>query len=251
MSQEDKTVKLLIGKYPTVFESQLSELNLHDIKHTKDLIKIKLEQLEPKEEYTKAVELLKKYCTTDNPKFCIHTFSNPDDKNQFFHSKCYIFATEEIKQGQYAIVGSSNFTQKGFEDNSELNYLEIQGAVINATNIANQKGHIQWFKEKWELSIDWTKDFLLTLNNSAVGKFTEKNINKEKIDDKDTDKNSDENTPYTILSAKETYYKFLIDQFGEVIDYNGKIKPVDYMPKDEKFKQLTYQIHAVNQGFSI
>lgn len=240
LSQDRKTVKLLIGKDPTVFESQLSELNIKDIKHTKDLIKIKLEQLEAKQEYTKAVELLKKYCNGENPKLCIHTFENPQDKNQFFHSKCYIFAQNIFEKdkndhGLYAIVGSSNFTQKGFEDNSELNYLEIQSQVIDAHNNNFQKGHIQWFKEKWALSVDWTKEFLLALNNSSVGKLGSENTNEVNL-------NTSNLTPY------ENYIKLLQDKFGMITDTEFKNILESYLPS--KYMPLEYQLNAVQQCYA-
>ena len=131
LSKDDTSVKLLIGKDPVVFVHQLEELKRPELRHTKDVIKINLQELKPKPEYEEAVHLLKKYCEGDNPRFSIHTFSNPDDERQFFHSKCYIFAekvftSDESAHGLYAIVGSSNFTKKGLEGNSELNYLEIQ-----------------------------------------------------------------------------------------------------------------------------
>ena len=171
LSKDGKSIKLLIGKDPTVFAHQLIEIGRRDIKNTSEAIKINLADLKPQEIYLPAVKLLQQYCEGENPKFSIHTFNNPEDTRQFFHSKCYIFTESAFTEndsdhGLYAIVGSSNFTQKGLEGNSELNYLEIQSQVIDARNNNKQKGHIEWFKEKWELSEDWTKDFLLALNNS-------------------------------------------------------------------------------------
>ena len=154
LSKDGKSIKLLIGKDPTVFASQLTEIGCTDIKNTSDAIKINLSNLKPREEYLPAVRLLQCYCEGESPKFSIHTFTNPEDTRQFFHSKCYIFTesaftANNTDHGLYAIVGSSNFTQKGLEDNSELNYLEIQSQVIDARNNNRQKGHIEWFKEKW------------------------------------------------------------------------------------------------------
>ena len=130
LKQDGMSVKLLIGNDPTVFAYQLKQLNREDLKRTSDVIKIRLSELNPQPEYSLAVQLLKQYCDGDNPKFCIHTFDNPDDTTQFFHSKCWIFAETETN-GLYAIIGSSNFTQKGLEGNSELNFLESDDYVIN------------------------------------------------------------------------------------------------------------------------
>lgn len=243
LEKSNTKVKLLIGKDPTVFKSQLENLSEKDIKHTKDLIKISLEKLEPKKEYEKAVILLKKYCDGENPKIEIRTFNNPDDERQFFHSKCYIFCKTENK-GLYAIMGSSNFTQKGLEGNSELNFLETNGFIINADskNSSEQKGYIEWFNEKWANTEIWNKDFLVTLEKSPIGK---------KINEGGFKSLNHHDYDVLVLSPYETYVKFLIDQFGEIINFDGKIKPEDYMPHDTEFKKLTYQSEAVNQSFAI
>ena len=246
LSNEGKSVKLLIGKEPVVYEYQIDDSQLNEIKTpTKEVIKIKLSNLTPKSEYYDAVQLLRTYCDGDNPKFSIHSFENPDDKRQFFHSKCYIFAekvfTPDNKDhGLYAIVGSSNFTERGLEDNSELNYLEIQSQVIDAHENDKQKGHIEWFKEKWESSKDWTKEFLLALNNSPIGLAVQK-----------LPVPKPSNNDFIVLSPKEAYYKLLISQFNSYLEYDGKIKPEDYIPADPNFIQLSYQLQAVNQAFGI
>lgn len=246
LSNEGKSVKLLIGKEPVVYEYQVDDAQLEEIKKpTKEVIKIKLSNFTPKPEYYNAVQLLRTYCDGDNPKFSIHSFENPDDKRQFFHSKCYIFAekvfTPDNKDhGLYAIVGSSNFTERGLEDNSELNYLEIQSQVIDAHENDKQKGHIEWFKEKWESSKDWTKEFLLALNNSPIGQVVQK-LPAPKTNNND----------FIVLTPKEAYYKLLISQFNSYLEYDGKIKPEDYIPADPNFIQLSYQLQAVNQAFGI
>ena len=246
LSNEGKSVKLLIGKEPIVYEYQVDDSQLEEIKKpTKEVIKIKLSNFTPKPEYYDAVQLLRTYCDGDNPKFSIHSFENPDDKRQFFHSKCYIFAekvftSDNKDHGLYAIVGSSNFTERGLEDNSELNYLEIQSQVIDAHENDKQKGHIEWFKEKWESSKDWTKEFLLALNNSPIGQVVQK-LPAPKINNND----------FIVLTPKEAYYKLLISQFNSYLEYDGKIKPEDYIPADPNFIQLSYQLQAVNQAFGI
>ncbi len=246
LSNEGKSVKLLIGKEPVVYEYQVDDSQLEEIKKpTKEVIKIKLSNFTPKPEYYDAVQLLRTYCDGDNPKFSIHSFENPDDKRQFFHSKCYIFAekvftSDNKDHGLYAIVGSSNFTERGLEDNSELNYLEIQSQVIDAHENDKQKGHIEWFKEKWESSKDWTKEFLLALNNSPIGQVVQK-LPAPKTNNND----------FIVLTPKEAYYKLLISQFNSYLEYDGKIKPEDYIPADPNFIQLSYQLQAVNQAFGI
>jgi superfamily II DNA or RNA helicase len=236
--QRDGTkIRLLIGKDPMVFRAQLSDVDEKEIICTKDLIKIKLQNLEPKPEYKNSVELLKKYCSGENAKIQIRTFKNPDDENQFFHSKCYIFLENE-NHGLYAIIGSSNFTQKGLEGNSELNFLECDSYVIDANG--KHKGYTEWFDEKWQLTESWNEDFLIALD-SFRKKFPRASAEK-------AEKNSAENL---ILSPREIYLKFLQDQFDEVINFDGKISPEEYSPKIEGFKTLTYQTEAVNHGMAI
>lgn len=241
LKRDGKSIKLLIGKDPTVFAYQLKELNRQDLKKTSDAIKICLSELQPQPKYDLAVKLLKHYCDGEHPKFCIHIFDNPDDTSQFFHSKCWIFAETE-DYGLYAIIGSSNFTQKGLEGNSELNFLESNDFVINASSssMPDSKGYLEWFKDKWKNSEDWTKEFLLALNSSPIGKTVPVKSSLPPVIDS-----------CTFLSPRETYLKLLIDQFGDIINFDGKITPDDYMPHDKNFKQLTYQKEAVNQGFAI
>ena len=244
LSKDGKSVKLLIGKDPTVFESQLKELKREDLKSTSDVIKIRLTELEPKEEYSEAVSLLQKHCGGRNPKFCIHTFKNPDDEAQFFHSKCWIFAESAFCEGKadsglYAIMGSSNFTQKGLEGNSELNFLEESVYVINACskNTPDSKGYIEWFREKWANSSDWTKEFLLALNSSPVGKMPAQKNNEG------SDSGSN-----TLLSPYENYIKLLQDKFGMITDANFKNILKSYLP--QSIRPLEYQLNAVQQCYS-
>lgn len=104
----------------------------------------------------------------------------------------------------------------------------------------DSKGYLEWFKDKWKNSEDWTKEFLLALNSSPIGKTVPVKSSLPPVIDS-----------CTFLSPRETYLKLLIDQFGDIINFDGKITPDDYMPHDKNFKQLTYQKEAVNQGFAI
>ena len=244
LSKDGTSVKLLIGKDPTVFAHQLAELKREDITATKDLITIKLAALNPKPDYADAVQLLKTYCDGANPKFSIHVFANPDDERQFFHSKCWLFLAEPFSEtekgnGIYAIIGSSNFTEKGLEGNSELNFFEADDFILNAVseNPPYSKGYIEWFKEKWALSKDWTQEFLLALNNSPIGTrlFPAQH----------------EHSEFVILSPSDAYRKLLITQFSSYLDSAGKIAPSEYVPSDPAFKSLSYQAQAVNQAFGI
>lgn len=245
--QKDGTkLRILIGKDPYLFSQYNNNPKYKDFKQwPQEFIRTDINDIEVKEEYENAVKFLLKYLPNSD-KIEVHIYKKDvEEKNQFLHSKCYIFYGSGLA---YGIIGSSNFTEKGLCDNAELNYLETQTQMIDAVpgKVNHAKGHIYWFNEKWALSEDWSREFLeQILRPSEIGKKVEKDIE----DDENSKKNETEN--YTILSPKETYYKFLIDQFDEIINFNGKIKPDDYMPKDSEFKKLTYQAEAVNQGFSI
>lgn len=245
LERDGTKMRLLIGKDPNVFRHDLTNESYESAKkYPQDYLKIDLQNVEMNNgQYQRAAKMLMDYCEGENPKIEVHIFDlNENDERQFLHSKCYIFYNK-IEEISYGIIGSSNFTQKGLEGNAELNYLESSWNFVGAEGSEKHKTHLRWFNEKWALSKDWTKEFVIEIGNSPVGKKA-KGEQKSRQD-------SDGDCPYTILSPKETYIKFLIDQFDEIINFNGKIKPEDYMPHDKNFKQLTYQKEAVNQGFAI
>ena len=239
LKKDGTKLRLLIGKDPNVFQKDLtaSAYNLAK-KYPQDYIKIDLQNIEMNDEQCqKAAKMLIDYCSGDNPKIKVHIFNvNENDEKQFFHSKCYIFSdgTDDFDVG---IIGSSNFTARGLNGNSELNYLETNPMVVNHTGKGNKKGHIQWFNEKWSLSDDWTKEFVVEVSNSPVGKKAKENsvLNSESA----TSKNL---TPY------ENYIKLLQDKFGMITDANFKSILTGYLPED--IKPLEYQLNAVQQCYS-
>ena len=246
LERDGTKLRLLIGKDPNLYQKDLTADSYKTAKqYPQDYIKIDLQNVElNNQSYQNAANLLMNYCNEEK-KIEVHIFKlNEDDEKQFFHSKCYIFMGLNGKT--FGIVGSSNFTQKGLEGNSELNYLDTDTPHITAepNQYSPFKGHYYWFNEKWALSEDWTKEFVVEIQNSPVGKEAKKNpytpANLPPVADS-----------CTVLSPHETYLKFLIDQFDEVVNFDGKITPDYYMPKDPDFKKLTYQKEAVNQGFAI
>ena len=95
-------------------------------------------------------------------------------KEQFLHAKCYI-AYYKDNEGNpteaFGIIGSSNFTEKGLQDNAELNYLETQPLIVALPiSVGNSKSHLVWFKEMWEKSVPWTGRFIQDiLKPSTIG----------------------------------------------------------------------------------
>ena len=111
-------------------------------------IKRDINQLTDK--YQPVVQLLLDYSNADNEESSqikIRVFGQGEHK-QFLHAKCYIFLGASFAHG---VVGSSNFTEKGLQDNAELNYLETNPLVVTGiTDSGNFKSHNVWFDEMRE-----------------------------------------------------------------------------------------------------
>ena len=181
LSRNNTKLRLLIGKDPNVFKKDLTADAYKNAKlYPQDYLKIDLQNVEMNDEqYQKAAKMLIDNCSGDNPKIQVHIFEmNEDDENQFFHSKCYIFMSTQGKT--CGIIGSSNFTKMGLEGNSELNFLDIDSSHITAKpdEYSPFKGHYYWFNEKWNLSKDWTKEFVIEVGNSPVGAKAKTNSRK-------------------------------------------------------------------------
>ena len=230
LEREDTNFQLLIGKDPRIAVSQQEKIKIKAPSYPKDFIKTDIQNLELKSEYQKVVKLLLNYCTDDeNSKIQVRVFrKNENEETQFLHSKCYIFNGKDASIG---IIGSSNFTQKGLEGNSELNYLETTRQIVKYPVEGNLKGHIGWFNEKWEISEVWNQTFEEILKESPLAQ----SLMKPTI--------SELTTPYQV------YIKFLQSQWGDILDSKNSSMLENFLPQEvQKFQ---YQLDAVNQGYSI
>lgn len=230
LDREGTSCELLIGKDPYVYTSLLAKPKYKDANYPRDFIRTDIYNLELKDEYKDVVRLLIKH--GDSGKLQIRIYSRNSDKEvEFLHSKCYIFSGQSLSFG---IIGSSNFTQKGLQGNSELNYLEADEARVTAEPKygSSAKGHIYWFKEKWALSQEWTKEFLEQIIRKSPIYI---DIKEEQL--------SAEFTPY------EQYIKLLQLRFGDVVDIKLGQEIKSYLPSH--MLQLDYQIEAVKRCFSI
>ena len=231
LMREDATFQLLIGKDPYIYAEQLKSPKVVSKKYPYDFIKTDLNALEPKDEYKQAVSLLLDYCGS---KIQIRLYrKNKNEEVQFLHSKCYIFNSDEGDEEETAcgIIGSSNFTGKGLDGNSELNYLEDNWNQVVGMGSATHKTHVSWFEEKWNLSENWTQTFLeQILRKTKIGIAVDK-------------KNKQSFTPY------ELYIKLLQLKFGDIIDQNLNQQIENYLPS--KIQKLNFQIEAVKQCMSI
>lgn len=239
LNREGSQLKLLIGKDPYVYANMLREPKFKDLTYPNDFIRTNIDELADNllDEHKQVIDLLLKYCAADNKKIEIRIFKkNENDESQFLHSKCFIFtSSDNDEKPMHAIVGSSNFTQKGLEGNAELNVLENDPYMINAPIKPTRKGHITWFEEKWEQAEDWTQEFLEQVLTPS--KPVEK-IRKEKEEAK--------NAP---LTPYELYIKLLQHNFGDIVDANTTRKVESYLPSF--YHAYQFQTDAVTQCFNI
>ena len=230
--QKDGTkLRLLIGKDPYVYAFQQKKPKVKSPQFPDDYIKTDINELELKEEYEHTIKFLLQYCTEEDSKVEIRIYRTDENGDaQFLHSKCYIFAGDD--DATAGIIGSSNFTEKGLHDNAELNYMEtnwLQVASKDNSN-PNQKSHIVWFEEKWEVSQPWNKTFLEQILHPSPIAIKIK-------------KEAEELSPY------EIYIKYLQLQFGDITDETVSAQLKSYLPKS--FNPYSYQLDAVKQCFYI
>lgn len=133
---------------------------------------------------------------------------------QNIHAKIYIFREEVYHSHGYGsvITGSSNLTEAGLEKNFEFNVeLRYDDDIQFAT---------ETFERLWAESVE--------IDITHIEKIkTESYLNTDF-------------TPY------EVYLKFLLEYFGKSIDFDPN--SVSDLPKG--YKKLSYQIDAVNDGYS-
>lgn len=229
LEKDGTSLQLLIGKDPYVYASLLQNPKYKDATYPSDYIRTDINDLELKQEYEQVIQLLLKHLPAGKMQVRIYQ-KNANAEIEFLHSKCYIFSGEKLSLG---VIGSSNFTKKGLLGNSELNYLETDPARVTAYpqkgSIA--KGHIYWFEEKWQLSQEWSQEFL------------EQIIKPSKIYKHIQQATALEFSPY------EQYIKLLQIQFGDVVDKELGQQIKSYLPA--KVQKLNYQLEAVKRCISI
>ena len=133
---------------------------------------------------------------------------------QNIHAKIYIFREEVYHPHGYGsvITGSSNLTEAGLEKNFEFNVeLRYDDDIKFAT---------ETFEKLWAESVA--------------------------IDIKHIEQIKEESYLNTNFTPYEVYLKFLLEYFGKSIDFDPN--SVSDLPKG--YKKLSYQIDAVNDGYS-
>jgi superfamily II DNA or RNA helicase len=138
------------------------------------------------------------------------------------HSKFYIFLSpnyNEHNPNGMVIMGSSNLSAQGLGlEDVEHNYeMNIQLSDYPNVNFANEQ-----FEQLWKESTA-----ILPVDAPSLIKKTYLEVNP---------------TPF------EVYVKFLIEFFGKNIEYDPD--SINDIPL-KKFKKLSYQVDAVNQGYEL
>lgn len=133
---------------------------------------------------------------------------------QNIHAKIYIFREKEKHDHGYGsvITGSSNLTDAGLSRNFEFNVELRENTDIDFAT--------ETFNKLWEESVPIAEEYIEKLQKETY-------LN-------------DTYTPY------EVYLKFLVEYFGRSIDFDPN--SITDLPKG--FKRLSYQIDAVNDGFT-
>lgn len=77
--------------------------------------------------------------------------------NVHLHAKCYLFAGGE---GNYSVIGSSNLTKGGLENNVEANLVSNEAYVCDKLE--------QWFERKWLQGQDCKEEFVRRLEECVL-----------------------------------------------------------------------------------
>ncbi len=130
------------------------------------------------------------------------------------HAKIYIFREEHQHSHGYGsvITGSSNLTEAGLEKNFEFN--------VELRDDEEIQFAAQTFEKLWLEGVPITSSFAQELKQRTF-------LN-------------DSFTPFDL------YVKFLIEYFGSAIEFD----PDSILDLPKGFKKLSYQVDAVNDGFS-
>lgn len=212
---------LLIGEEPPVRQYQLAPNQNHDEQFPDFYIRRDIQRLN--EDYIDVAKLLVDFSNPedeDNSQIRVRVYGKKGE-DKFLHAKCYIFLGQGFAKG---IIGSSNFTEKGLQENAELNYLETNTLVVSAADNAytNTKSHLTWFMEKWEEGEPWTGVFIQIIN-TLPGTSTPQPL-----------------TPY------EVYIRLLQDRFGTIVDETMDEVLKTYLD-GTIYKPLDYQLDAVKE----
>ena len=236
-------LRLLIGEEPLIRTSQFHDNRPVLEKFPDFYIQHDINQLT--EEYLPVAQMLVDRTTFDesldssNSQIQIRVYGQTGENKKFLHAKCYIFKGDVGSDFAVGIVGSSNFTQRGLEDNAELNYMESDAIRVDfQTEISARKSHVAWFEKMWndESCEDWTGKFIQDiLLKAPIAKDIQPKL-------EPAEEPAEEVSPAP-LTPYEAYIHLLNDKFGAVSDTNMLGVLEKFLP--EKYDKLQYQMDAV------
>jgi ERCC4-related helicase len=155
-------IRLLIGREPVIPRHQLL---IPEADFPSQDFKLDLEALSPESPLRETASKLRTWISSGKLEVKVFTGS-------FLHAKAYIFG-DFSSNNAVGIIGSSNFTKNGLQQNTELNALEPDHRVVTfqPKTDSQDTGHLAWFEEMWNnpLSVDWTEDFGRIVEQSPVG----------------------------------------------------------------------------------
>ena len=221
---------LLIGQEPILRAYQLDENALHSIQEGERqypgfYLRRDVEKLNA--DYQPTAQLLIDHINpTDEAagQMRVHIYGK-EGAVEFLHAKCYIFLGCGAAK---AIVGSSNFTQHGLEDNAELNHMETSTLMVSSTDsyYSNTKSHLVWFNEKWDNSTPWNEEFIQILQKVPP------------VDD----------VIIAPLTPYEVYIRMLQDRFDVIVD-DTMDKPLQGYLQGTTYQVQPYQLAAVKHCY--
>lgn len=227
---------LLIGQEPILRAYQLDENALTSIKESEKqypdfYLRRDVEKLNA--DYQPTAQLLIDHINpTDETagQMRVHIYGK-EGAVEFLHAKCYIFLGCGAALG---IVGSSNFTKHGLEDNAELNHMETNTSAVSSSEsyYSNTKSHLVWFNEKWDNSTPWNGEFIQILQGLPTGGET--HIEDAVINDP--------------LNPYEVYIRMLQDRFDVIVD-DTMDKPLQDYLQGTTYQVQPYQLAAVKHCY--
>lgn len=144
------SLRLLLGRDPSIRPGESDRIDL--IRYFKNELYKEIDEKPLISEYQQQIERLIAYLQRNDVQVRLY------GEKQFLHAKAYIF-------DNYSIVGSSNFTPSGLENNTELN-------IVNKISaIAHDLRH-NWFNKFWNdfsVDVNYKVKLIDALNASKFG----------------------------------------------------------------------------------
>jgi superfamily II DNA or RNA helicase len=144
------SLRLLLGRDPSIRPGESDRIDL--IRYFKNELYKEIDEKPLISEYQQQIQRLIAYLQRDDVQVRLY------GEKQFLHAKAYIF-------DNYSIVGSSNFTPSGLENNTELN-------IVNKISAIAHDLKDNWFNKFWNdssVDVDYKVKLIDALNASKFG----------------------------------------------------------------------------------